>query len=117
MGKRIWKRALALTFCLMLLCSSFSALAADVKIEHSAKDYTVIIQDADKVFIGNKKPVDWKVGDKYFLTYTVDSVAENSVIQSGLVCTDTPDTHYPHDSGSGFGGMQYTQENALCEKG
>ena len=63
MGKRIWKRALALTFCLMLLCSSFSALAADVKIEHSAKDYTVIIQDADKVFIGNKNPVDWKVGD------------------------------------------------------
>ena len=116
MGNRIWKRTIAFIFCMLLVCGSLSALAEEEKISHSTKNYEVVIQNASKVFLGNAKKVDWKVGDKYFLTYTVDSVSGN-LVQSGLACTDDPTVDYPHSPESKHGGMKYATSNLLCEKG
>ena len=112
MGKKNWKRVVALAFCFILLSGSGSAQAAE-KITRSTEKYEVVLQDASRVFIGNKKPVDWNVGDKYFLTYTVSEVESNGTIQSGLVVTSDREQWYPHTKG----GMQYDQKSLLCQEG
>ena len=112
MEKKIWKHTVALVFCMVLLCSSIFAYAQE-DITRGGVDYEVVIQDASYVFIGNDKPVDWEVGDKYFLAYTVEKVTQNDVVQSGMLTTDNRELHHPYTSG----GLQYAQKNLLCEEG
>ena len=97
---------------MVLFCSSIFAYAKE-DITRGEVNYEVVIQDASRVFIGNDKPVDWKVGDKYFLAYTVEEVTQNDVAQSGMATTNSREEHYPYTSG----GLQYAQENLLCEEG
>ena len=112
MGKRIWKHALMILSCMVLFCNSISAYAEE-DITRGEVDYEVVIQDASRVFISNDKPVGWEVGDKYFLAYTVEEVTQNDVVQSGMATTNSREEHYPYTSG----GLQYAQENLLCEEG
>lgn len=83
MRKKIWKHTLTILSCMVLLCSSIFAYAKE-DITRGKVDYEVIIQDASRVFIGNDKSVEWKVGDKYFLAYTVEEVTQNDVVQRSL---------------------------------
>lgn len=112
MKKRILKQVLALTFCLAFLFGSISAQAEE-KIIPSTVDYEVNLRDASLVFIGNERAVDWKVGDKYFLTYTVSSVAKNDTIQSGMVVTSEREGTHPYLKG----GMLFDQSSLICETG
>ena len=82
----MWKRFAAVFFCMLLLCSNISAHAEE-DIVRSNVDYNVTLRDASLVFIGNNKAVDWKVGDKYFLTYTVEDVTKSENFQSGMIAT------------------------------
>ena len=75
MKRRVLKRIWVFMFCFVLFYSSVSVNAQE-DIKHSSDNYQVVIQNASKVFIGNDTPVEWKVGDKYFLTYTVDAVEQ-----------------------------------------
>ena len=110
--KKNFKQVLALAFCLVLLLSSVT-VQAEEKIIPSTVDYEVTLRDASLVFIGNERAVDWKVGDKYFLTYTVSSLEKNDTIQSGmLVTTDREGTH-PYLNG----GMRFAQKSLICEEG
>ena len=80
MKKKNRKHILILLSCIALLCNSIFVYAKE-DITRGDVDYEVIIQDATKVFIGNEKPIDWKVGDKYFLAYTVEDVTQNNLAQ------------------------------------
>lgn len=107
------KRILALAFCAMFLFGSVS-VQAEEKITPSKEKYEVQIEDANHVFIGNEKKVDWNVGDKYFLTYTVDKVTYDKTTQSGVIATTDNTSEYPHTKG----GMKYSNAGSLlCEEG
>ena len=112
MKKKILKQVLALAFCFALLQSPISAQAEE-KIIPSTVDYEVTLRDASLVFIGNERAVDWEVGDKYFLTYTVDSVEKNETIQSGMIVTSDPEGTHPYLNG----GMRFAQQSLVCEAG
>lgn len=112
MKKRILKQVLALTFCFVLLMSSFT-VQAEEKIIPSTVDYEVNLRDASLVFIGNERAVDWKVGDKYFLTYTVTSLTNDTTIQSGMIVTSEREGTHPYLKG----GMLFDQSSLICEAG
>lgn len=112
MKQRLWKRFATFFFCILLLCSNISAHAEE-DIVRSNVDYNVTLRDASLVFIGNNKGVDWKVGDKYFLTYTVEDVTKNDNFQSGMIATMDRTLSHPYLEGS----MQYSQDPLLCEEG
>lgn len=112
MKKKLLKQVLALTFCLTFLLGSISVQAKE-KIIPSTVDYEVNLRDASLVFIGNERAVDWKVGDKYFLTYTVSNVAKNDTIQSGMVVTSEREGTHPYLKG----GMLFDQSSLICEAG
>lgn len=112
MEKKLWRYISILLTCVVLICSSTFVYAKE-DITRGEVDYEVIIQDASCVFIGNATPVDWKVGDKYFLAYTVEEVMQSDVVQSGMLTTNSREEKYPYTDG----GLQYTQDNLLCEEG
>lgn len=107
------KKRLAVIFsCLLFLCSSIP-VSAEEEIIRSNVDYEVTLRDAALIFIGNNKEVDWKVGDKYFLTYTVENVMKDENFQSGMIATADRTLSYPYLDGS----MQYSQDPLLSEEG
>lgn len=112
MKQRKKSRFLILELCILLLLSSFPVFASE-NIIPSKKTYDIEICDTGCVFFGNATPVDFKIGKKYFLTYTVESVAENTTGQSGMVVTSNPDQDYPYVSGT----MLYEQESLLMKEG
>ena len=113
MKHKIMKKLVGLTCCFSLLLGSFAIVQAEEKITPTDIEYDVILKNAQFAFIGNEKPVKWKVGDKYFLTYTVDEVEENTTTQSGMVVTKDQKNVFPYTKG----GMQYQTKSVLCEKG
>lgn len=109
---RIWKKIVALVVCFMAVCNVFPTYAAE-KIVPSKKEYTVEISDARCAFFGNEKKVDFKIGKKYFLMYTVDKVSNNETTQSGMIVTTDQSAEYPYLNGN----MQYKNESLLMEEG
>lgn len=109
--KKTTKRVLAVMFCALLLFGSISAQAKE-EVKPSTAEYEVHISSANHVFIGNKKPVDWKVGNKYFLVYTVEEVTQDTSKQGGAVITTDPTVTYPHTKG----GMNHANKEGLMLK-
>lgn len=107
-----FKRLLSMLFCTLLLLTSFN-VNAEENIQHSTVDYEASFRDATQIYIGNKTPVKWKVGDKYFLHYTVTDLEKNDTNQSGLLVTKNQDAPFPYLEG----GMHYANESLLCEEG
>lgn len=113
MKNKLWKRVLGAMCACFLIGSSFS-VRAEEKITPSNVGYTVNLRDANNVFIGNKTAVDWKVGDSYFLTYTVKKLEKDENTQSGVIVTRDRDATYPYKD---VGGMIFSQKSLLCEEG
>ena len=107
------KKRLSVLLCCALLLTGNLVVQAKEEIKHSTVDYEVSIQDASRVFVGNQKAVDWEVGDKYFLTYTVADVVSNETTQSGMIVTTDCEEAYPYTKG----GLQYDTKSLLCEEG
>lgn len=112
MGKTIWQKSVAFLIGCMILCGSLPVYATE-QITPSKEEYAVEISDAACVFLGNKKQVNFKVGDKYFLTYTVDKVVKNETVQSGMAVTTNPDQNYPYVDGT----MHYDTKSLLMDAG
>lgn len=112
MSMRIWKKVLAFAVCCVVACSALPVYAAKTIIP-SQKEYTVEISDARCAFFGSEKQVDFSVGKKYFLTYTVDRVADNGTTQSGMVVTNNQSAEYPYLEGT----MRYKNESLLMDEG
>lgn len=112
MQKKAWKGVLAL-FCCFWVLSGALTVQAEGTIKHSTVNYDAAFQDATQIYIGNEKAVDWKVGDKYFLHYTVMEVTEDNTNQSGILVTKDRNLDFPYLEG----GMYYGTDISLCEKG
>lgn len=111
--KKVLKRAMGILCCLMIFLGQAVNAQAEEKIIPSRKNYEATFRDASNVFICNEKKVDWKVGDKYFLTYTVKEMTANNNKQSGMIVTTDRSAYFPYLSGS----MIYQQTPVLCEEG
>lgn len=105
-------RIMAIFSVMLILLSSFP-VQAEEEVQHSTVDYELSFREAGGIFIGNEIPVDWKVGDKYFLHYTVTEVSEDHTNQWGMLTTKNPTDSYPYETGA----MRYTDEVSVCEKG
>ena len=112
MKKKFLKRMSILAFGFILLCSSV-LVQAEEEITPSNVYYDVTLRDASGVFIGNKTAVDWKVGDSYFLTYTVSSLTKDATAQCGVMVTPDRDGQFPYKEG----GMLFDQKSLICEEG
>lgn len=112
MNKNIVKRISALMLIGIFLCSAFPVHAAE-KITPSKKEYDIEISEAGRVFFGNEKQVDFSVGKKYFLTYTVDKVKKNETVQSGMAVTTNNDQDFPYVDGT----MHYDTKSLLIDEG
>lgn len=106
------QQLLAVVFCCVFFFSSIP-VRAEENIQHSTVDYDAAFLDATQIYIGNEKAVDWKVGDKYFLHYTVTKVTSDRTNQSGLLVTKNPSHNFPYEEG----GMHYVNNVSICEEG
>ena len=112
MKKKVWKQVLTATFCFMLFFGTMTVQAEET-IKHSTVDYDASFYDAGEIFIGNEKAVDWEVGDKYFLHYTVTEVTKDDTNQSGVIVTTAPEHNFPHEKG----GMHFGTDVPITEEG
>ena len=74
--------------------------------------HNVYFTEAANIYIGNNKKVNYKVGDKYYLTYTVNDI-ESNAIQSGVGVTTDNTIEYPHTKG----GMYYDRSSRMLDVG
>lgn len=112
MNKTFLKRLLPMVFSCILICCALPVYAAE-KITPSKKEYEIEISDASCIYFGNEKKVDFTVGKKYFITYTVDEVKYNETVQSGMAVTTEPDQNYPYVGGT----MHYDTKSLLMDEG
>lgn len=112
MNRNIVKRISALLVTGLLLFSVLPVSAAE-QIKPSQKEYNIEISDAGRVFFGNEKKIDFKIGKKYFLTYTVDKVQKDETKQSGVVVTTEPNQNFPYLNGN----LQYDTKSLLMDEG
>lgn len=110
--KNIVRKISALALCLGLFCSAIPVRAAE-NIKPSQKEYDIEISEAGRVFFGNEKKVDFSVGKKYFLTYTVDKVLKNETVQCGAAVTTDPNQNFPYVTGN----MSYDTKSLLMDEG
>ena len=112
MKKNIVMRISTLALCIGLFFSAIPVRAAE-DIKPSQKEYDIEISEAGRMFFGNEKKVEFKVGQKYFLTYTVDKVKKDETVQSGAVVTTEPNQNFPYMSGN----MHYDTKSLLMDEG
>lgn len=105
----------ALSICMIAgsLLPKHVKAAEEESIKPSNVYYDTVLRDKTFVFIGNKKAVDWKVGDSYFMTYTVKSLDKDETKQSGIIATTDRDAEYPYLNGN----MHFAQESKLLDAG
>lgn len=103
-----------LAVCMIIGCFPMQKVNAEEEtVTPSNVYYDVVIRDKTFVFISNKTAVDWKVGDSYFITYTVKKVDEDKTAQSGLCLTRDRDKEYPYLDGT----MHMDQKSLLLDEG
>lgn len=115
MKKRILSLFLGLTFVVASVALDGNKLEVQAanKVTPSTTEYEVELFKGG-AYIGNEKGVDVSGGEAVYLTYTVSSVTEDLVKQSGLVATADCSKDYPYVDGI----MQYhNQKNLLMKPG
>ena len=71
-------------------------------VEINVPEYEVTISNSARVFVSNDKAVDFAVGDKYYLTYTVSEIG-GSITRNAVATTSDRTNEYPYSTG----GMKY----------
>lgn len=89
-------------------CQKVTA-ANETKVSHGKVSYSISVNESYGCFIGNAEPVTVTPGKKYFLTYTVDSVASNTLLGMGLIVTKDNQATEIYSEGTGF--MKYTDKD------
>lgn len=103
-----------------LLLSSVLAVGATETFEiigdvtPSKEAYTVDFIKGYNNFLSNKKEIDLSPGKRYYMTYTVEEVTENKLMQNGMVITQDNTGTYPYTKGM----MKYkSTSDLLFEEG
>lgn len=79
------------------------------KVSHGKVSYSISVNESYGCFIGNADPVEVKPGKKYFLTYTIDSVASNTLLGMGLIVTKDNQAADIYGEDTGF--MKYADKD------
>lgn len=80
----------------------------------SETDYSVTLNNLYNGFMSNKKKVDLSVGNRFYMTYTVDKVEKNALLQNGLIIAQDKNAEWPYEQGT----MQYDfSADMLFEEG
>lgn len=116
------KKILPAVIMLAMAITSVPGQAADAakkNVSRGKVSYSISVDESYGCFIGNAQPVEVKLGKKYFLTYTVDSVAKNTLLGMGLIVTKDNQDADIYGEGTGF--MKYADEsqnmNAMFDVG
>lgn len=115
MKKRLAKKILCImAACCLLLGSTLPAHATEPfeeigNVKLSDKAYSMMISDTSNSFLRNEKAVDMKVGERFYLTYTVDEVKKNELNQNGVIITRDGEAQWPYTSGM----MKYDFKDSL----
>ncbi len=84
------------------------------KVKPSNTAYAMMISDTGNSFLRNEKAVDMKVGERFYLTYTVDEVEKKELSQNGIIITRDGEEDWPYVKGM----MKYDfTTDLLLEKG
>ena len=112
MKKGTLKSIFCLVLCGLLLGSSIT-VRAEEKITPSTKNWGLELQGAKNLYLCNEKPVDLKVGSKFFMTYTVSEIQSDLSVQSGVIITKEANQDFPYDGGT----MKYLNSSELLDEG
>lgn len=101
MTRKKIRKISALIFCVVIAITvviiPFNAGAASGRVVPSNVDYSVDLNKSQYVYICNKNSLGSKVGTEYYMTYTVESLSnETSIYQSGVIGTNIPNYTYPY---------------------
>ena len=77
------------------------------------REYEVLLNSTARVFVSNDKAVDYTVGDKYYLTYTVSEIG-GTVDTGGVATTTAREEEYPYNFG---GGLKHTGDASMFTQG
>ena len=112
--KLIFKRSMAIGFSLLLLTLFLFPFSASA-VTPSKTEYTVLLDRAADVFIGNKQPLAAKKGQEFYLSYKVETVgASTTSKQHGVVGTADNTAVYPYENG---GQLKFGTGNLLLKEG
>lgn len=101
-----------------LLSVNVDAAKDKWNVKTSDVDYNVELDGSTDVFICNKKTLGTKVGTKYYMTYTVESIKAEQFRQNGVIGTSTPMVAYPYATSDLGGGIyKYDIENKMLVQG
>ena len=98
-----------------VFASAFAPLSVHA-VKTSSVEYTVTMENAVDIYVGNKVPVNAKQGQEVYLVYTVDSVDQETTTsyQHGVVGSDDGTAQYPYENGGIF---QYNMTPCLMDVG
>lgn len=119
MKKKIKKILCMIIACSIIILQVLPAYAIEPfeqigNVKISDKAYSMMISDTGNSFLRNDKPVDMKVGKRFYLTYTVDKVNKNILSQNGLIIAPNGEDEWPYEKGM----MKYDFDgNFLLEEG
>ena len=113
--KKIGGQFLAILLSVIIL--TIAVMPASVKaVKTSSTEYTVTMENAVDIYVGNKVPVNAKKGKEVYLVYTVDSVDKKATTsyQHGVVGSDDGTAQYPYENGGIF---QFNMTPCLMDVG
>ena len=104
--------------CCLLIGMTISSMAAEpfeVKGDVTASDtaYSMILSNSCDTFIYNKTPVDMKVGNRYYMVYTVEEITSSKLSLNGVSISKDVDQEYPYVDGT----LKYSFDPILFEEG
>lgn len=111
--RRLKKHGILSFLLCIVLMFGITPVRAEENIKHSTTDYDATFYDATDILISNEKAVEWEVGKKFFLHYTVTKLEKNKTNQCGMMVTKDPNIVFPYEQG----GMHYGMDMSLCEEG
>ena len=106
-----------LTMLLSVIMLTIAVMPTSVKaVKTSSTEYTVTMENAVDIYVGNKVPINAKQGQEMYLVYTVDSVDKETTTsyQHGVVGSDDGTAQYPYENGGIF---QFNMTPCLMDVG
>lgn len=113
--KKMRGSLLAILVAVTMLMITVKPLGVEA-VKTSSTEYTVTMENAVDIYVGNKVPVNAAKGKEVYLVYTVDSVnkEETTSYQHGVVGSDDGTAQYPYENGGIF---QFNMTPCLMDVG